>query len=101
MAKQNFSSYTPRDKPKKRPGKHKKSLSKSEKNIIDIKNIKARSVIKVVLLMVLCSEIAANDCKIIPTPQVLFDDYSSCIVYGYDYSHTLMASFDPEWTNSR
>ena len=31
MAKQNFSSYTPRDKPKKRPGKHKKSLSKSEK----------------------------------------------------------------------
>ena len=55
---------------------------------------------KVVLLMVLCSEIAANDCKVIPTPQVLFDDYSSCIVYGYDYSHTLMASFDPEWTNS-
>ena len=32
MAKQNFSSYTPRDKPKKRPGKQKKSLSKSEKN---------------------------------------------------------------------
>ena len=31
---------------------------------------------------------------------ILFDDYSSCIVYGYDYSHTLMASFDPEWTNS-
>ena len=31
MAKQNFSLYTPRDKPKKRPGKHKKSLSKSEK----------------------------------------------------------------------
>ena len=31
MDKQNFSLYTPRDKPKKRPGKHKKSLSKSEK----------------------------------------------------------------------
>ena len=55
---------------------------------------------KVVLLMVLCSEIAANDCKVIPTPQVLFDDYSSCIVYGYEYSHTLMKGFDPEWTNS-
>jgi len=55
---------------------------------------------KVVLLMVLCSEIAANDCKVIPTPQVLFDDYSSCIVYGYEYSYKLMASFDPEWTNS-
>jgi len=57
-------------------------------------------VIKVVLLMILCSEIAANNCKVIPTPIVLFDDYSSCIVYGYEYSHTLMVSFDPEWTNS-
>ena len=50
--------------------------------------------------MVLCSEIAANNCKVIPTPQVLFDDYSSCIVSGYEYSHKLMAEFDPEWTNS-
>ena len=56
--------------------------------------------IKVVLLMVLCSELAGNSCKVMSTPQVLFDDYSSCIVYGYNYSHTLMAGFDPEWTNS-
>jgi len=56
--------------------------------------------IKMVLLMVLCSEIATNDCKVIPTPEVLFDDYSSCIVYGYNYSHKLMASLDPEWINS-
>ena len=56
--------------------------------------------IKTVLLMVLCSELAGNSCKVIPTPQVLFEDYSSCIVYGYDYSHKLMASLDPEWTNS-
>jgi len=54
---------------------------------------------KMVLLMVLCSELASHQCKVIPTPQILFDDYSSCIVYGYDYSHKLMASFDPEWTN--
>ena len=53
-----------------------------------------------VLLMVLCSEIATNDCKVIPTPQVLFDDYSSCIVYGYEFSDKLMASLDPEWTTS-
>ena len=34
--------------------------------------------IKTVLLMVLCSELAGNSCKVIPTPQtVLFDDYSS------------------------
>ena len=56
--------------------------------------------IKTVLLMVLCSGIVENSCKVIPTPLVLFDDYSSCIVYGYDYSHTLMTTFDPEWTNS-
>ena len=56
--------------------------------------------IKVVLFMVLCSGLANNQCKVIPTPQVLFDDYSGCIVYGYDYSHTLMTTFDPEWTNS-
>ena len=55
---------------------------------------------KYVLLMVLCSELAGNQCKVIPTPTILFNDYSSCIVYGYDYSHTLMASFDPEWNNS-
>ena len=56
--------------------------------------------VKFVLLMVLCSELAGNSCKVIPTPHVLFDDYSSCIVYGYNYSHTLMTTFDPEWTNS-
>ena len=55
---------------------------------------------KIVLLMVLCSEIAINQCKVIPTPIVLFNDYSSCIVYGYEYSHKLTASLDPEWTNS-
>ena len=56
--------------------------------------------IKVVLLMVLCSELAGNNCKVISTPQVLFDDYSSCIIYGYSHSHKLMASFDPEWINN-
>ena len=50
--------------------------------------------------MVLCSGITGNQCKVIPTPIVLFDDYSSCIVYGYNYSYTLMAAFNSEWTNS-
>ena len=31
MAKQKFSHFIPRDKPKKRPGVHKKTLNKSEK----------------------------------------------------------------------
>ena len=56
--------------------------------------------IKTVLFMVLCSGIVENSCKVIPTPTVLFDDYSSCILYGYNYSHKLIAGFDPEWTNS-
>jgi hypothetical protein len=56
--------------------------------------------IKTVLLMVLCSGIAGNQCKIIPTPTVLFNDYHTCIVYGYDYSYKLLAGFDPEWVNS-
>jgi len=56
--------------------------------------------IKIVLFMVLCSGIADNQCKVIPTPNILFDDYNSCIIYGYKYSHTLMTTFDPEWTNS-
>jgi hypothetical protein len=56
--------------------------------------------VKFVLLMVLCSELATNECKVIPTPKILFDDYNTCVVYGYQYSYQLMASFDPEWTNS-
>ena len=50
--------------------------------------------------MVLCSGTAGNECKVIPTPKVLFDDYHNCIVYGYEYSHTLMTTFNPEWTNN-
>ena len=56
--------------------------------------------IKVVLLMVLCSGIVENSCKVVPTHTVLFEDYHDCIVYGYDYSHKIMTEFDPEWVNS-
>jgi hypothetical protein len=56
--------------------------------------------IKIVLFMVLCSGIAGNQCKVIPTPIILFDDYSSCIIYGYDYSHTLMKEMNSEWVNN-
>ena len=31
MARQKFTHFVPRDKPKKRPGRHKKLLNKSEK----------------------------------------------------------------------
>ena len=55
---------------------------------------------KIVLLMVLCSGIAGNQCKEITTPTILFDSYHDCIVFGYDYSHRIMTEFDPEWVNS-
>jgi len=58
------------------------------------------SMVKFVLLMVLCSEANAHNCRVIPTPTVLFDDYHSCVVYGYKYSHELVKSFDPKWNNT-
>ena len=55
---------------------------------------------KIVLFMVLCSGLAANQCGVIPTTQDLFEDYSSCILYGYEYSHKLLSEFDPEIINN-
>ena len=55
---------------------------------------------KFILLMVFCSGISQNECKVIPTKEKLFEDYHSCIVYGYSYSHRIITEFDPEWVNS-
>ena len=55
---------------------------------------------KIVLLMVLCSGIVEDSCKVIPTRTVLFKDYNDCIVYGYDYSHKLMIELNRELVNS-
>tara|TARA_R110000787_G_scaffold207473_1_gene317507 strand:- start:50 stop:268 length:219 start_codon:yes stop_codon:yes gene_type:complete len=53
--------------------------------------------IKIVLLMVLCSGVVGNECKVIPTPKVLFNDYHECITYGYEYSHKLISGLNKEW----
>ena len=55
---------------------------------------------KFILLMVLCSGVAQNECKVIPTQEKLFDNYYDCIVYGYSYSRRIITEFDPEWVNS-
>ena len=55
---------------------------------------------KFILLMVFCSGVAQNECKVIPTKEKLFDDYYNCIVYGYSYSHKIITELDPEWVNS-
>ena len=45
MKKAKGAEFAPRDKPKKRPGKHKKSLNQNQRNYkTDIKNIKAKGV---------------------------------------------------------
>ena len=58
------------------------------------------SMTKFILLMVFCSGVAQNECKVIPTKEKLFEDYHSCIVYGYSYSHKILTELDPEWVNS-
>ena len=40
MARQKFTHFVPRDKPKKRPGRHKKSLNKSKKDKRNKQDIK-------------------------------------------------------------
>jgi hypothetical protein len=42
MARQSFLHFTPRDKPKKRPGVHKKSMNKNEKRQIKLTRYKGQ-----------------------------------------------------------
>ena len=48
--------------------------------------------VKYFLLMVICSGIPGNDCRPIPVPNVQYDEYHECIIYGYDYSSELLKS---------
>ena len=50
---------------------------------------------KFILLMVACSGIPGKECKPIPTPVYECDKYHECIIYGYDYSSTMLKSLDP------
>jgi len=51
---------------------------------------------KFILLMLVCSNIPGNDCKLIPTPIEQFDTYHECIYYGYDYSSILLKEMTSE-----
>ena len=51
--------------------------------------------IKYVLIMIICSGIPGNQCKPIPTPISEFKEYHECIIYGYDYSSTMLKSLNP------
>ena len=50
------------------------------------------SMVKFVLVMLICSGIPGNDCKPITTPVIEFNTYHECAYYGYDYSGILLKS---------
>ena len=55
---------------------------------------------KFIILMYICSHVAGNECKLMPTPVVNFNTYSECAIYGYEYSTVLLKEFDKEFVNT-
>jgi len=49
--------------------------------------------VKFILLMFICSNIAGNECKPINTPISEFKTYHECAYFGYDYSSILLKEF--------
>jgi hypothetical protein len=55
---------------------------------------------KFVMLMYICSHIAGNECKVMPTQVLNFNTYSECAIYGYEYSTILLKEFNKEFVNT-
>jgi len=55
---------------------------------------------KFILIMFICSGIAGNECKLIPTPVSQFNTYHECAYYGYDYSSVLLKEFNPDFVDT-
>ena len=49
--------------------------------------------------MFICSNIAGNECKLIPTPVKEFDSYHECAYFGYDYSSAMLKDFNPDFVD--
>ena len=45
---------------------------------------------KFILVMVLCSKIATNECKPFMPKQEIFDSYKDCARYGYSHASEIM-----------
>jgi hypothetical protein len=54
---------------------------------------------KYILFMLICSGIPGNECRPISVPNVQYEEYHECIIYGYDYSSTLLKSMNPLTVN--
>ena len=55
---------------------------------------------KFILIVLFCSGIEGNSCKVIPTPVVEFDAYHKCITYGYSYSATILTDMSSDFVDS-
>ena len=55
--------------------------------------------IKVILIMYMCSSVQGNDCKVIPIPTEEFPDLFECTRYGYIYSNDIMKTLSREFVN--
>jgi len=55
---------------------------------------------KFIMLMYICSHVAGNECKLMPTPVLNFNTYSECAIYGYEYSTILLKEFNKEFVNT-
>ena len=55
--------------------------------------------VKVYLIMLMCSTIPGNDCQVIPTPKQEFNDVFDCTRHGYMYSNNIMGTLNREFVN--
>ena len=42
--------------------------------------------VKFVLINVVVQYVPGNECKVVPTPTILFEDHYECSIYGYEYA---------------
>jgi len=54
---------------------------------------------KFILIMFICSGVPGNDCKPMSTPINEFDTYHECVIYGYDFSTTLLKDMNPDFVD--
>ncbi len=58
------------------------------------------SMVKYILIMVVCSGIPGNECKPLATPIYEFNNHNECILYGYDFSGEFLRSVGSEFVET-
>ena len=90
MAKQKFTHFVPRDKPKKRRGVHKKTLNKSEKRQKKLTRYKGQGrQMKWMLVVYICSALE-SECRTPPEYPKIKDNYYECVQHGLGEAYELL-----------